>query len=156
MTTNKNKTWQEIEEEFKKQFVRLEDVTKFNDERCSYDYVMSKRDYKILAFFKPYFQEKLHEEAKEELEMSESSWENDLSVLIPENEDLLLGVRSDRICCSRQAIVNFISKVEKEAYERGWSDILVDVEKYTYQGDDEATARCFYRIKQEIIKTLKK
>ncbi len=63
-----NKTWQEIEEEFKKQFVRLEDVSTFNDERCRYDYVMSKRDYKILAFFKPYFQEKLHKEAKEELE----------------------------------------------------------------------------------------
>lgn len=63
-----NSNWKTIEEEFRKKFVKLQDVTKFNDERCSYDYVPSKRDFKILAFFKPYFQEQRHEESVRELE----------------------------------------------------------------------------------------
>lgn len=48
------KTWQEIEEEFK--------------DRFRFGIVDSDEMIDILAFFKPYFQEKLHQEAKEELE----------------------------------------------------------------------------------------
>lgn len=49
--------WQDIESMFKEKFCKLQDVTKFNDERCSYEYIPSKRDYKILAFFKLHLNE---------------------------------------------------------------------------------------------------
>lgn len=55
MTKNNSKNWLEIEEEFIKEFDYLNN-----------DYGADLQP--ILKFFKPYFQELLHKEAKEELE----------------------------------------------------------------------------------------
>lgn len=153
MTTNKD--WKQIEEEFIAQWANKYAIHEVRD---------------VLDFFKPYFQEEMHELAKQELEI-DCQWENCSGGQYCDKHSLESKPESSwedtyakdlGMCCAgcdcghcgiRRDIVN---KIEKEAYERGRSDILVDVEKYTYQGDDEATARCFYRIKQEIIKALKK
>ena len=60
MTKNNSKTWKDIEEEFRKKFVVISNagtgLLRYTDAD------------KIIFFFKPYFQELLHKEAKEELE----------------------------------------------------------------------------------------
>lgn len=58
MTTNKD--WKDIEEEFRKKY-----VVKSNAGTGLLRYTDADS---IIAFFKPYFQELLHKEAKEELE----------------------------------------------------------------------------------------
>lgn len=57
MTKNNSKTWKDIEEEFKG-YVNSKLITRLPD--CDVE--------EMIAFFKPYFQELLHKEAKEELE----------------------------------------------------------------------------------------
>jgi len=66
--TKNNSNWKDLQREFIEKFGKLEDVTKFNDELSKYDYVISKRDWAILTFFKPYFQEKMHEISIQDLE----------------------------------------------------------------------------------------
>lgn len=103
------KTWQEIEEEFK--------------DRFRFGIIDSDEMIDILAFFKPYFQEKLHEEAKKELEKNGYdglSLRNTIKNIDGKDEDTKYYV-----------IREFISNVEKEAYERGKNDTLAEVGRIT-------------------------
>lgn len=145
------KTWQEIEEEFRKMFpFAIIDWQKGHN---------TMED--ILAFFKPYFQEKLHQEAKEELESTnyvqhakncsiyrgvleseglkcdckysnakpESSREEEFRQKFPFSIiDWKLG---ENTTDKMKEIRAFIYKLEKEAYERGRNDTLAEVGRIT-------------------------
>ena len=65
MTKNNSKNWLEIEEEFRKEY-----VVKSNAGTGLLRYTDAD---KIIAFFKPYFQEKMHTEAMEELEIVDNN-----------------------------------------------------------------------------------
>lgn len=62
----KESTWQEIEEEFRKKFPFA--IINWGEDEKAHDKMKD-----ILAFFKPYFQEKMHTEAVEELEVVDNS-----------------------------------------------------------------------------------
>lgn len=135
MMKNNSKNWLEIEDEFRKKF----DVV-INKEwgrmvfPCEGGYCEESPE-DILAFFKPYFQENLHEEAKEELEM-DCQWENCSGGQYCENHSLERRPESswkeefDNLSDyrfvndqNRKEMKYFISKVEKEAYERGRNSV---------------------------------
>jgi hypothetical protein len=120
-----NKHWLQIEEEFKKRYGAFEICDK----------VSKSEQENILNFFKPYFQENLHEEAKEELEM-DCQWENCSGGQYCENHSLERRPESswkeefDNLSDyrfvndqNRKEMKYFISKVEKEAYERGRNSV---------------------------------
>ena len=67
MTKNNSKDWLQIEEEFRKKFYRYE-----NEDKKDNVLVEEYGGY-ILNFFKPYFQEQMHEKAVEELEVVDNS-----------------------------------------------------------------------------------
>lgn len=135
--------WKKIEEEFRKKF-NPEIGSHDDDCECS-DCVGVLDIDEVVNFFKPYFQEEMHEKAVEELEI-DCQWENcsggqycDKHSLEskPESswEDTYAKVLG--MCCSgcdcghcgiRRDIVN---KIEKEAYERGRNDTWAEVERIT-------------------------
>ena len=154
-----NKTWQGIEEELEKKVLMVlyglpewwdEETKKFISIDAQYNN-LGVRAKKIVSLFKPYFQEKLHGEAKEELEKecwcgdafgkckvlkqkSESSWEQEFDKIIgtlPEHKIFETIMGSTCFMCGHptnpneaiEKIKDFISKVEKEAYERGWKSV---------------------------------
>lgn len=139
MTTNKD--WNQIKEEFYSQFPDYSVGSHDQDCECYKCKAtgISKED--ALTFFKPYFQEGLHELAKQELE-TDCQWENcsggqycDKHSLEskPESSWEDEYARDLGMCCSgcdcghcgiRRDIVN---KIEKEAYERGWNEGLEEV-----------------------------
>jgi len=63
---NKTNNWKEIEEEFEKAYQNF---------RIDCGSIERKDREAILQFFKPYFQEKMHEEAVEELEIVDNNLE---------------------------------------------------------------------------------
>lgn len=63
MPKNNSKNWLQIEEEFRKKYGAFEICEK----------ISKPEQEKILKFFKPYFQEQMHEKAVEELEAVDNS-----------------------------------------------------------------------------------
>lgn len=86
------KGWEQIKEEFRKEFGNFQEPDEYTYNIGKTKDGFTQED--ILTFFKPYFQERLHEEAKKELEISKDCekcmhLENGDVVLVDKNRNCL-------------------------------------------------------------------
>lgn len=62
------------------------------------------------------------------------SWQEEFDKLIPEDTDILHDLVSDKILCSRQAIVNFISELllreREEAFKIGYNYARKEIKQW--------------------------